>query len=340
MSVAQLDTRDLASVAAIAVRHNLAELAEVVDVLATVAAANASALSDQYGDPTPEPATADEIEAAALDILAGRLEAAGWPPLGYNCITNAGRDFLPEAVADRLRFIEQEARRIIDRAEREQARAEANAVAYDDVPQLQTMTGDQIRAAMEAAQADRVIVATFRVDESDMQTDYFGGRTAREVVIGLGRGRRESFAQLRKAAAGFKPTSDYGPGLGRWFAYPALDADCVLASGEHMYQGSRSPWHRDDHAGPLPTRAAAEAHAAARPLSPLSISAPDGTARLVPLVWKIDEEKIEHRENYSMGGGNYLGDSRYGGWQVKSSTYAPQSAEVFSLAAFGTKPRR
>jgi hypothetical protein len=340
MSVAQLDYRDLASVAAIAVRHNLAELGEVVEVLETVAAANAAALLDQYGDATPEPATADEIEAAALDILAGRLEPAGWPPLGYNCVTNAGRDYLPEAVADRLRFIEQEAGRIRDRDERQQARAEANAAAYDDVPRLRTMTRDEIRAAMDAAQADRVIVATFRVDESDTQTDYFGGRSAREVVIGFGRGRRESFAQLRKAAAAFKPTSDYGPGLGRWHAYPALGADCVLGSGEHMYQGSRSPWHFDDKAGPLPTRAAAEAHAAARPLEPLSITAPDGTTRLVPLVWKIDEDRIEHRENYSMGGGNYLGDSRYGGWQVKSTAYLPDAGEVFSLAAYGTKPKR
>lgn len=338
MSVTQIDCRDLASVAATAVRHDLAELAEVVGLLEAVSAANAAALAEQYGE-TIEPATADEIEAAALDVLAGRLDAAGWPPLGYNCVTNAGRDFLPAAVADRLRFIEQETRRIIDRADREQARAEKNAVAYNDVPRLQTMTRDEIRAAMEAAQADRVIVASFRVDESDMQSDYFGGRTAREVVIGFGRGRRESFAQLRKAAAAFKPTSDYGPGLGRWYASVVLDAD-FYRNGSHMYQGSRSPWHDEHAAGPLPTLAAAEAHAAARPLAPLSITCDDGTAKLVPLVWHIREEKIEHRETYSMGGGNYLGDSRYGGWQVKSGAYLPEAAEVFSLAAFGTKPKR
>ena len=340
MSVSQLDTIDLASVAAIAVRHSLAELAEVVELLAAVADANAAALVDQYGHSTPEPVTADEIEAAALDILAGRLEPAGWPPLGYNCVTNAGLNYLPEAVADRLRFIEQEARRIRDRDEQQQARAEQNAVAYDDVPRLQTMTRDEIRAAMEAAQADRLIVATFRVDESDMQSDYFGGRTSREVVIGFGRGRRESFAQLRKAAAAFKPTADYGPGLGRWHLYPAFGADCVLGNGVHMYEGSRSPYHFDDKAGPLPTRAAAEAHAAGRPLELLNITAPDGTTQTVPITWKIDEDKIEHRENYSMGGGNYLGDSRYGGWQVKSCGYIPEAAEVFSLSAFGTKPKR
>jgi hypothetical protein len=59
----------------------------------------------------------------------------------------------------------------------------------------------------------------------------------------------------------------------------------------------------------------------------------------VPLLWRITEESIEHRENYSMGGGNYLGDSRYGGWTVYSTTYTPASIEAFSLAAFGTKTR-
>jgi hypothetical protein len=40
-----------------------------------------------------------------------------------------------------------------------------------------------------------------------------------------------------------------------------------------------------------------------------------------------------------MGGGNYLGEDRYGGWCVKSSTWLPASIEVFSLTAHGTKAR-
>jgi hypothetical protein len=336
MSVAHLDRSNLAAFAAAAVRHQLAELPEVCGLLATVAAANAAALADQYGD-TVDQADADEIEAAALDALAGRTEPDGWPPLGYNCVTNAGRDFLPAEAADRLRFLEQECGRIRDREERHAARAEANAVAFDDVPRLATVDAAAIRQAMADAGADRVIVATFRVDETDTQTDYFGHRTARRVVIGFGRGRRESFAQLRKAAAKFPPTRHYGPGLGRWFATPTLGADCILASGCLAYKGSRSHWHSDDKAGPLPTRAAAEAHAAARPLDPVGLTGRDGSPQLVPIVWSIDEEKIEHRENYSMGGGNYLGESRYGGWAVSSSTWIPDSAELFSVAAFGTK---
>lgn len=336
MSVAHLDRLNLAAVAAQAVRHQLAELAEVSKLLAVVSAANAVALSVQYGE-TVDPADADDIAAAALDILAGRADAGGWPPLHYNCVTNAGHDYLPAEVADRLRFIEQETRRIADREEAAAARAEANAVAYDDVPRLRNATADELRQAMAAANADRVIVATFRVDESDMQTDYHGGRTAREVVIGFGRGKRESFSQLRKAAAKFPPTRDYGPGRGRWYAAVVLDADCET-NGCHHYRGGRSPFHSGDEAGPFPTRAAAEAHAAASPVSSLVVrSGRDGSEQIVPLAWRIREDRIEHRETYSMGGGNYLGDARYSGWVIKSSTWVPTSAELFSVEAFGTK---
>lgn len=334
MSVSHLDRCNLAAFAAVVVENNIAELAEVLGLLADVSAANAAALAEQYGE-TIDPADAATIGLDALSIMAGNADAGGWPPLHYNCVTNDGRDFLPPVIADRLRFIEEQADRIRDQQERQLARAEANAVAYDDVPRLPMMDADSIRQAMADAGADRVIVATFRVNESDSQTDYCGHRTARQVVIGFGRGKRESFAQLRKAAAAFKPTADYGPGLGRWFATPVLGADCVLGSGCYAYHGSRSHWHDDKAAGPLPTQAAAEAHAAANPIGPVTVG-----DKVVPIEWRIEEEPIEHRENYSMGGGNYLGDSRYGGWIVHSSTYAPASAEVFSTAAYGGKPPR
>jgi hypothetical protein len=334
MSVAQLDARELASVAASAVRLGLCQLADVADMLATVSAANAAALASQYGDQA-EPADAAEIESLALDILADRLDAIGWAPLTYNCFTNDGTGFLPAQVADRVRSIEDACRKHEDREQAQAARAEANAVAYDDVPRLPTMDADQLRQAMTDAGADRVILARFRVDESDGHTDYYGGRTTREVVIGLGRGRRESFAQLRKAAAGFKPTADYGPGLSRWHAQPVTTEDYTDERGHRVYAGTVSGWHRELVAGPLPTRAAADAHAAANPLSPLNMA----HGPIVPLAWSIKEDSIEHRENYSMGGGNYLGDSRYGGWTVCSSTWLPASIEFFSLTAHGTKAR-
>lgn len=333
MSVANLETGNLASFAAAAVRLGLAQLADVAELLAAVADANAAALSAQYGD-TVDPITKTEIASAALEIIAERADDRGWPPLVYNCVTNDGRLYLADDVAELVRGLERMVDSQREADERRMARAEADAVAYDDVPQLRTIDAAAIRQAMADGGADRVIVAKFRADESDGQTDYFGGRTSREVVIGFGRGKRESFAQLRKAAAAFKPTADYGPGRGRWYASAVLGSDCH-GNGCFLYAGGRSPWHCDDHAGPFPTRAAAEAYTAGNHLEAVNV---DGVA--VPIVWQITDETIEHRENYSMGGGNYLGDSRYGGWTVSSSTYAPESAEVFSMAAFGGKPAR
>jgi hypothetical protein len=333
MSVANLDTSNLASFAAAAVRLGLAQLADVAELLAAVADANAAALAAQYGDDVPT-ITKTDIASAALEIMADRADDRGWPPLLYNCVTNDGRLYLADDVAETVRGLERMVDSQRDADERRMARAEADAVAYDDVPQLRTTDAAAIRQAMADAGADRVIVAKFRVDESDGQTDYFGGRTSRQVVIGFGRGKRESFAQLRKAAAAFKPTADYGPGRGRWYASAVLGADC-RGNGCFMYAGGRSPWHSENHAGPFPTCAAAEAYTAGKHLEAVNV---DGVT--VPIVWQITEEKIEHRENYSMGGGNYLGDSRYGGWTVSSSTYVPGFAELFSTAAFGGKPKR
>jgi protein-L-isoaspartate O-methyltransferase len=90
-----------------------------------------------------------------------------------------------------------------------------------------------------------VIVAQEEIDDSDSMTDYFNVKHGRTVAIGFRTGKRESFRQLREAAACFAETEHLGP------------------------------------------------------------DAP-GT--------------IEHRENYSMGSGNYLkGSGRYStGWAVRS----------------------
>jgi hypothetical protein len=335
MSVANLETSRLASFAAAAVRSGLAPLADVAELLAAVAAANAAALDAQYGE-IVEAIAASEIASHAADILAERADDCGWPPLVYNCTTNDGQGFLADDVAEVVRGLERMLDGQREAEERRMDRAEADAVAYDDVPRLRTMYRDDLARAMADAGADRVIVASFRVDESDGQTDYYGCRKAREVVIGFGRGARESFAQLRKAAAGFKPTADYGPGLSRWYAKPKTAEDYSDSNGNRVYAGTTSEWHRDLIAGPLPTRAAAEIHAAANPLQPLNMA----HGPVVLLAWEITEEPIEHRENYSMGGGNYLGDSRYSGWTVSSSTYLPESAEVHSTAAYGGKAKR
>jgi hypothetical protein len=333
MSVAHFNAVELGSVAAAAVKAGIAPLGEMVDILSSASAANCAAYSATYEE-TASAVDSDDIEALALDILSGKLPQSHWGALVYNCISNGGTLFLPEETAARLREIEEATRKVDDTAARVEKRAKENAVSYNDCPRQRTATEAELLAAMAAAGADRVIMACFTVDESDIQSDYHGGRTARTVVIGLGRGKRESFAQLRQAAGRFKPTAEYGPGLGQFFAYVVLGADCRGGGGVCYWKGSRSPWHREHDGGPFVTRAAAVAHASAT--VPAIIV--DGTP--VPLEWSISEDPIEHRENYSMGGGNCLGRRRYGGWTVKSQAYLPATAEVFSVEAFGGKPAR
>lgn len=330
MSVTHLDIDSLASVAAVAQKHGIAAVPVTSAALEIVAAANAEALAAQYGD-LVSPATREQIAEAAERLLAVDETGGGWPPLVYNCVSNDGRWFLPESVAEVVRRLEDQCRKIVDAEAERMARAERDAVAYDVVPRLESIGREGLQSALAAAGATRFLIAEFRVNESDGMTDYYGYRTVRTVVLGLSTLARDSFPQLRKAAAGFVPTAKYGPGRGRFFARVTLGADCRGGCG-WMYAGDRSPWHRDSEAGPFATRSQAEAHAAAHPIESTTV---DGEP--VPFVWKIDEDSIEHRENYSMGGGNYLGESRYSGWTVRAVTWAPDKAEVHSLSVLGAK---
>ena len=119
---------------------------------------------------------------------------------------------------------------------------------------------NQVKAKAPAG-AKALIVAEYRVDNSDVMTDYFDSRTTRTVAIGFRSSSREDFRALRAAAAQFPET-----------AHMASD-DTLKAWGEA--NGTR--------------------------------------------IW-FD---LEHRDNYSMGGGNYLSDhgsDRSGtGWIVRSA---------------------
>jgi hypothetical protein len=56
------------------------------------------------------------------------------------------------------------------------------------------------------------------------------------------------------------------------------------------------------------------------------------------LAWMVSGTMPENRENYSMGGGNYLGFGRYSGWRV-SSTYGLGNCEVFVARATKPEPK-
>ena len=123
-----------------------------------------------------------------------------------------------------------------------------NDKAYADVGPLEKMSVLNMMNTPAGKTATRLIVAKFRVDESNSNEDYSGGRSVREVVIGFGYGSRESFKHMLDAANKFPPTANYG-------------------------------------------------------------------------------KDQEHRDNYSFGEGNWLGDHRYSGWIVKSVSFDQVATE-------------
>lgn len=326
MSVAQLTARELGLFAAIAHKHAGQPLPSMLELAGRISDGNCGAWSGTYQDRI-EPADDDEIERWALDYLAGRREMVDdhFGPLVYNMVANDGKAYVAPgveatggqgaAVLAAIRAVEEKCKTWQQAAAREKRRAEEDAASFDDIGQLPKLTAAEVAERMKAAGANRVIVAEFRVDQSDSQSDYCGGRTARRVVIGYGTGKRESFRQLRKAAGAFPPTADMGPGQDIWKPRVVLLEDVKDGGGGGYYKGSYSHWHRELEDGAhCRTRAEAEAWIADKG-EPESIGFDGQTVRFG---WRIDCESYEHRENYSMGGGNYLGSSRYGGWQVRS----------------------
>lgn len=140
--------------------------------------------------------------------------------------------------------------------------------------------------------AEAAIVAELDENDSDSMTDYFNHKTVRRVVIGWRKGKRESFPQLRKAAAQFEHTKHLGPGCEVFYLV-------CTETGRYM----------NDEGNPYGQRIEfSNATEAAEFVAAKGLSA--------NILW----ESVENRENYSMGAGNYLkAGSRHGnGWSVKS----------------------
>jgi hypothetical protein len=337
MSVAHLETRELATFVAIAsARCKAGTLGELAEMAAMMSRSNSAAYTSQYGD-YAEPSEAEEIEVEALRLLAADDLTAHFGPIVYNCVTNAGHLYYGDLPADATqtdigrevahwRKVEDEARKWQEGQARKLHRAEQNAVAFDEVGRLPMKSADELKQIMGDG---ALIIAEFRVSECDSQSDYWGGRTGRRVVIGVRKGKRESFKALRKAAGNFPPTSNYGPDKDVYTARVVLQNDIPNCNGAAYWKGSSSHWHNDiGHGKQFETRAEAEAFVAAAG-SPHDLGMGNGLVGI--FVWEIHCESIEHRENYSMGGGNYLGNNRYGGWVVSSESYATAPMEVWKL---------
>jgi len=323
MSVAPLTAQELGCFAAIAHKHcDGGPIEELCHLMELASSGNAAAYSAQYNEPMDGESAAD-IKAAALDYLADRLdmERDHFGPIAYNMIANDGTAYLTHGVEvaqehDVLTTIdnlETKVRKWQEIVAHKIERAEQNAAAYDDIGQLRTLTVAELQTIKQAMKADRVIVAEFCVDESDIQSDYFGGRTARYVVIGFGKGKRENFKQLRAAAEKFPPTAHMGTGKDI-YTVRVIHTNDVRWNGTGYWHGTGSHWHDDEGNGTtFATQAEADAFVASKG-QPHDVGCGDETCHFA---WQIDHSSYEQRE-CSMGGGNYLGSSRYGGWKVRS----------------------
>lgn len=201
-------------------------------------------------------------------------------------------------------------------------KTEANALAERRTQREQEErerkeAGERKRAEFEAKRpswATAVIVAEQHVDQSDSMTDYYGHTIARRVAIGWRKGKRESFKALREAAAGFAETEHLGPGKDVWTACHVWDHNSYDEAAREAaerktnatyYKGQ--PCHGEAWSPKFETEAELLEWLADRP-------AERGTE------WRVSCEEVEHRENYSMGGGNYLkrGHRHGNGWSVRS----------------------
>lgn len=150
--------------------------------------------------------------------------------------------------------------------------------------------------------AGAVIFAEHMADDSDSQTDYWASHATRRMAIGFRTGSREDFRQLRAAAALHPETAYMRPGTSLWNVaiYYEVPGSNLPSNGEI---------ERFSHEGTEVEADAKIAEALTR------IPEQDGKGGIRKV--HKSEESFEHRENYSMGAGNYVGRSKYSGWIVR-----------------------
>ena len=90
-----------------------------------------------------------------------------------------------------------------DKKKAEADEAEKERIRIEEVKEVGRKRFDEIFP--EDAQA--VIVARLRQNESDSQTDYFAHSTQRTVIIGFSKHKRDIFSEMRKHASNFGETA-------------------------------------------------------------------------------------------------------------------------------------
>lgn len=248
----------------------------------------------------------------------GRIEGWGLKPISEKKDNSIAVYILPEVMpADEVLALYEKAKALKDL---EQAKSDAYAKSRAE----EIEKGRKIAAEKIPADTEALIVAAHDVDASDSQTDYFHHQTTQIIVLAASKHKRDLFAEMRKAAATLPQTAHMGPGKGRFNVYAVANADC----GCGVWKGCGSHWH-DEVKKSFDTKEAAETYIKNSP-APGSIEF-QGVG-LVTFSFHLSEEKIEHREKYSMGAGYYLKDGwdNSTGWRVyKVRKGADWGAEIY-----------
>lgn len=198
-----------------------------------------------------------------------------------------------------------------------------------------TEQGKLLFAKHIPAEAKALIIAEHNQDESDVQSDYHGHQTIETVVLGYSLTERINFGEMRKMALRIPETRHLGPGKGHFEPRVIIDED-IISDGSYYHKGQYSHWHRklteiSGRQVVFSTKQEAEKYITEKG-QPNSISF-DG--KEIPFIWRIEEDEIEHRENYSMGGGYYLKDGHRDntGWSIhKRRKYGASWPEDLCLA--------
>lgn len=182
------------------------------------------------------------------------------------------------------------------------------------------------------ADVKALIIAEKHKNESDIQTDYFSHAVTDTVILGFSRHTRDDFREMRKYADKIPETKHLGQG----HFEPRVIIGEDFQQAQYYYKGSYSHWHREltekeGYQLVFSTKQAAEEYITKAGL-PESITF-DG--KLIAFEWKIEEEKLEHREKWSMGAGYYLKDGGRDetGWAIeKVKKYREDWSEEYYIA--------
>jgi hypothetical protein len=179
--------------------------------------------------------------------------------------------------------------------------------------------------ANQPAGVKAYIIAELEESDCDSMTDYYGSHTTKTVVLAYSKHTRDLFSEMRKAADKFLETQHLGTGKGKYSIWELGNpGDPYKLGHDHKYSTDTGIdwWATYEEAQAIAEKLQDEDEANRQKVKRNEIQS---YCPNFPYGYKItgDTKTIEHREKYSMGGGYYLGHSRYSGWKVSKTQYMP-----------------